>query len=553
MRNKLLAALLCILVGRGETARVLQLPVGANSLDSLLTLARSMPKPVEIRLHAGNLILNAPIQLGPADSSLIITGSGPGTMILGSQPQEHEPCRGAEACLREDGKNLWRIPFEAESNFAPKSPGSATRWSWALFDSAGIVLPTRVPSTGWIEPTNASFRIADTQSVQGFFGDEYQDRITSWKDAKSRKPLRLRVIASTEGLSQPGTWANSGTAILMHPRGAIRSSRLPWMLEIVSAQKIELRNITFAQALNGVRIQDGRHIRFSKISILDIAGLGMDIVGGSKVSIDSSILRRLGAGGIRIGGGDRSRLLPSRHRISNTRIDSFALWNLSYRPAISVWGVGVDVDRCEISNGPHCGVLIAGNDHHVSRCTLSSLAQDTRDVGAIYMGRDLGSRGVVIDSNQISDILGFQRSGGVGIYLDDLISGVDLTANRIHGTDIGILIGGGSWNVLRDNTISDTRSPVYHDCRGSTWARHAARHDDSWNLLAKLSASVGSNDSLWKARYGPLVPPLSNAGLASVGNRMHRGVVEQFLSPNPSCPDSTPASVHPNPIRRREN
>jgi hypothetical protein len=398
------------------------------------------------------------------------------------------------------------------------------------------MLPSRDPHQGWNPDPLRDRTLRDSDLVQGFLGNEYQDRILDWATAKTLHPTRIRRIATRHGLSRPGTWAIDSGSILANPRGSIRISKLKVILTMDSSADVTVRNLAFAQSLNGIRISTSRRIRLSNVSVRDVSGQGIDVVGGEDVSIDSSRVLRSGAGGIRIGGGDRARLRGCRHRVKGTSVDSFALWNLAYNPAVSVWGVEVSILACSLRSGPHSGILIAGNDHLVSNCVLSGLLKETRDAGAIYMGRDLSARGNRIEANTISDVRGFNGRGGVAIYLDDLASGVEVHRNAIRGADIGLLIGGGSWNHVKGNSFHETRVAIHHDCRGTTWASELASKAGAWNLIGKLNATIAGEDSLWTVRYGALVPRRSpHGGFLSIGNTLDSGEIHSSLSSSPEC------------------
>lgn len=507
----------------------LVLPPRSRNIDSLLNLARSMPKPVEIRLPPGVLELEATVRLDQRDSGLVLSGAPEGTLVLGSR-------LATWTSIRSQTQVLSRLNLTLPATLASTHSGGATPWTWALFDSAGLMLPTQDPSPGWnIDPLRDR-TLGDSDLVQGFFGNDYQDRILEWGSAKTQLPKRIRRIASRHGLARPGTWAIDSGSVLANARGTIRITEMRAILTMDSSVDVTIRDLAFAQSLNGIRITSGRRIRLTNVTVRDVSGQGVDVVGGEDVSIDSSKVFRTGAGGIRIGGGDRARLRSCRHRVNRTSVDSFGQWNMAYNPAISVWGIGVSIVASSIRHGPHSGILVAGNDHQVSDCVLSDLLRETRDAGAIYMGRDLSARGNRIEGNIISDVRGFQGRGGIAIYLDDLASGVEVRRNVIRGADIGVLIGGGSWNHLEENSLEETRTRIYHDCRGSTWASDLASKRSQWNLIGKMKATIAGEDSLWVSRYGTLVPPRSSrGGFLSVGNTIVAGGARSDLSSSPAC------------------
>src|SRR4029077_4895078 len=125
-----------------------------------------------------------------------------------------------------------------------------------------------------------------------------------------------------------------------------------------------------------------------------------------------------GEGGIYLGGGDRRTLSRGDNAAINNHIHDFNRWVYTYRPAISIDGVGNHVSHNLIDDAPHAGIFIHGNDHVVDLNELHHLCLQTSDAGAIYMGRDLSERGNVIRYNFIHDL--GKNIDDNAIYLDDL-------------------------------------------------------------------------------------------------------------------------------------
>ena len=134
--------------------------------------------------------------------------------------------------------------------------------------------------------------------------------------------------------------------------------------------------------------------------------------------------------GIVLSGGDRQNLTPANDIIRNSIVTRFGVDNPAYRPGIAIFGVGMTVEGCAIGNGPHSGIMIAGNDNQIERNELYSLVQETRDAGAIYMGRDWTNRGNVFAKNYFHDIEG-DRSG---ITLTIRSVAVRLRITCLHGS-----------------------------------------------------------------------------------------------------------------------
>jgi len=105
-------------------------------------------------------------------------------------------------------------------------------------------------------------------------------------------------------------------------------------------------------------------------------------------------------------------------------------WSKCYVPAIHLQGVGMLATQNLIRHHPHCGILYWGNDHVIELNEIHHVALETGDVGAIYTGRDYTFRGNRIRHNYIHH-LGGVGMGSMGAYMDDCVSGTEISVDRI--------------------------------------------------------------------------------------------------------------------------
>ena len=145
--------------------------------------------------------------------------------------------------------------------------------------------------------------------------------------------------------------------------------------------------------------------------------------------MEDSEIRDTGDGGILLEGGDRKTLTPGGHFAVRNHIHDFSRWSRTYTPAILMQGVGNRAVGNTIDHAPHNAILVDGNDHLIEGNDLHSVAMETGDVGAYYLGRDWTERGNTVRGN-------FFHNLGVGdvnaVYLDDCASGSIITGNVIR-------------------------------------------------------------------------------------------------------------------------
>lgn len=146
---------------------------------------------------------------------------------------------------------------------------------------------------------------------------------------------------------------------------------------------------------------------------------------GRGVSLHGNTISQTGAGGIVVGGGSRVDLASAGNSVVANRIHHFSRTWLTYRPAVWVDGVGVVVARNHLHSAPHAAIILAGNEHIVELNDISHVCAETRDVGAIYMGRDWTQRGHTIRFNYVHHITGvvpsisYHSTGGAHADEDD--------------------------------------------------------------------------------------------------------------------------------------
>jgi hypothetical protein len=189
---------------------------------------------------------------------------------------------------------------------------------------------------------------------------------------------------------------------------------------------------------------------------------------------------------------------------------------------VKIAGVGHSVTHNEIYNAPHQGILVGGNDHHISFNVFHDLLLESFDSGAIYKSdRDWMTRGLVMDSNFFYNLGSTSPSDKCnphtaccrhGIYMDATEHGFTATRNlfiqppalRSSACNYGVFDNGG-----RNNVISKNLCVGYAAC---------VRTSD-YNLISTpaFSYQMVRNFELYKYRS----PPYSNyPGLADLDSNI---------------------------------
>jgi hypothetical protein len=189
---------------------------------------------------------------------------------------------------------------------------------------------------------------------------------------------------------------------------------------------------------------------------------GVTVTGGTAARVEGCDLTDLGEGGIRLSGGDPETLAPARHAADNNHISHYGQVIPSYRPGVSLAGVGCEATHNLIHHSVHQGVWFNGNDHRIAFNVIHDTCLYNDDAGAIYCcQRDWTKRGTVIEYNLVH-MTGKQpcATADDAVYLDDFSSGNVVRGNILNRASLGVHVGGGNGNVVEKNVICGTERAV---------------------------------------------------------------------------------------------
>ena len=316
-----------------------------------------------------------------------------------------------------------------------------------------------------------------------------------------------------EEITQPGEFfldRDTGILYLYPPAGfasaSVEVSTLADpVLRLNGAHDVEVRDLTIEVSRGTlVRIDGGSDNMLAGV-VLRNAGAGAARISGERNGIRDCVVSATATSGIELEGGDRPTLTPGENYVENCHIHDFARTEWTYRPGIRLSGVGQRAAHNLIHDAPHSAILYSGNEHLIELNEIHHVNRFSSDAGAIYAGRDWGARGNVIRHNFIHHVAtSFDGYGVHGIYLDDCLSGIEVTGNILYEIqDHGILHGGGRDNLMTNNVFVRCGTALAADSRGYDWRPDRGPNDvpgDSWNLLEKLVA-VGYQDEPWASRY----------------------------------------------------
>ena len=207
---------------------------------------------------------------------------------------------------------------------------------------------------------------------------------------------------------------------------------------------------------------------------------------GTDSSVTNSTVYAVGCTGIRAHGGDAATLVRGNLSVSGNQVHSFARWKRTYQPGIHWAGVGNTYSRNTVTDGPHNCFLGGGNEAEPNSTlagvdcvfegnTLDFCAYEAGDAGAFYtcgqMGAAFVNRGNALVNNTFRNVrntvgTGVEVAGVNAVYLDDDMSGWNITGNAFVNCQCGVWIGGGRRNTVVDNRFERCDFATHLDNRG---------------------------------------------------------------------------------------
>lgn len=347
---------------------------------------------------------------------------------------------------------------------------------------------------------------------------------------------RFRALNLLEELDEPGEWYLDRAAGILYfwPPAPLSEGRaVVSLLEepLVAMREVShvaLRGVTLECTRGmGVEITGGSGNLVAGCTIRNIGTVGVSIQNGTGHRVVSCDITECGDGGIQLSGGDRKTLTPAGHVALNNHIARYSRWSRTYRPAILINGVGNRAAHNRIHDAPHNAILMGGNEHLVEYNDIYRVCLQTGDAGAVYMGRDLTQRGIVIRYNYFHDITRrLEGSGGfidvMAVYLDDCFCGTTVYGNLFYRAGRAAMIGGGRDNVIENNIFIECTPAIHVDARGLGWAKFWFDGRDS-TLMDRLK-EVNYNQPPYSTRYPHLANILEDEPAVAKYNRIVRNI-----------------------------
>ncbi len=383
-----------------------------------------------------------------------------------------------------------------------------------------------------------------TLSVSKLDGDVIQTAQSSIFGMDKGKPFY--VFHLLEELDQPGEWyLDHETGMLyLYPPYDLAEAEIKLSIGetpffcLEGASGIVLDGIEMeCTRANAVTIKGGQDnqvtgCRISKIGQsaviigeidrgagLDLGTIGEGGDGGKNNGVQNCEIFDIGMGGITLAGGNRQTLEPCGNYAINNHIYRYATIARTYRPAVSMFGVGCLASHNEIHEAFHNAIAYEGNDHIIEYNNIYDVCRLADDSGAIYSLRDWSFRGNEIRFNYIHDIpKGIGGQDNFGIYCDDCMSGAHIYANVFARLPVAVFTHGGRDHVIENNLMIDCDAPLR---LYNLWVDFIPQQKENLEMRLK---SVPYKGETWAKKYPKLTNILEDSPMLPKGTLVQRNV-----------------------------
>jgi len=494
-----------------SAAEALATPVRAVEKLRELRAAGGLTEGAVVRLLAGTYYLGQPLVLGPDESGsegapVVIEGEGPGkTILCGGRalPPGRIAGRVMEWDLGQLGLAdrppsllLFRGEPQTLARYPNVDPSDPHGGAWAYVTEVRGDSNQRDFHYGedeehrWAHPEDGQVGIFSGYDwafsivpIAQHLPDERKIVLANDTWCPMRIGDRYIVMGLPEELDAPGEWVidrERGVLRFYLPddpaEGDIVVATTDNVVRIAGAHDVELRGMTIEGANGeGVVIENSERSVVAGCAVRGCGGSGISVSGGHVSGASGNDVSLCGHGGISVSGGNADTLDPGGNFADNNYVHHCARVWRTYRPGVSVSGVGNTVSHNLIHDMPHAGILLGGNDNIVEYNVVHHVNLESADTGGIYFcSRDWTQRGNEIRYNVFHHIGGFGKrnswapvsAGKVeyvypgftwGIYLDDPTSGTRVFGNILYDVPIcGLHNHGGRDNTFENNIIVDT-------------------------------------------------------------------------------------------------
>lgn len=271
-----------------------------------------------------------------------------------------------------------------------------------------------------------------------------------------------------EELDAPGEWfidKNTDKLYVYPPNGdtvedAYVSFNKNNLITVKNCNNVLIDGIKIKNGLGkGVVITDSTGCEIRGCDISDFGDVAVEFSSTLDCGIYSSDIHDVFQKAIRVYNQNWKTLEDSKTVIENNKIFNYAKQARAYSPAIDLeWCVGAYIRNNEFFDATTVAIGSIGLTTLIENNKFHDVCLDSSDYGAIYSYHMFTGAGNIIRNNEFYNLEGKDapKSGStVGVYLDELSSGFEVTGNIFRNVDLPLLSNGGRRIKFENNIMMD--------------------------------------------------------------------------------------------------
>ncbi len=376
-------------------------------------------------------------------------------------PEAHHP--NASRDPKQSDSGYFKVGSDSVANAAPGST-YLTTGDDISFPSGGAITSSQT-----VYLRSAPWKL-DERKITAFSGKIiYFDKPSSYPP---RVGYGYYLTGSRWMLDEPGEWHYDSATRMLHiwlpdghaPRNRVSLAALAAGIDLNNRSHVILDNLAIRRTGTGILMRSSAGIKVLNSSLSDTVHEGIDIIGASNGVIDRNRIERTGRDAISGSTTHTTGMAITNNIISQSGVRILPNGKKSLPvPAVAAITTGTQaiVTGNSVTQSAYHGIYVSRGSRVVNNSVQESCML-LDDCGGIYTGgvnnNSTISENLILNVAGNADGIPRETAHTVGIYLDELSSGITVSGNTVAFTTYGIQLHNAARNHVDANILYGNRN-----------------------------------------------------------------------------------------------